>query len=56
MESTADAEVLPLMWVFTYKIDQDGYLTSFKARLVIRGDLQELLEDTYVATLAIRNF
>jgi hypothetical protein len=23
---TADAEVLPLMWVFTYKFDEDGYL------------------------------
>jgi hypothetical protein len=42
--------------VFTYKIGQDGYLTSFKARLVVRGDLQEPLEDTYAATLAIRNF
>ncbi|KAI0992158.1 hypothetical protein K3495_g16028, partial [Podosphaera aphanis] len=33
-----------------------GYLTSFKARLVVRGDLQEPLDDTYAATLAIRNF
>lgn len=55
-KSTADAEVLPLMWVFTYKVSQDGFLTAFKARLVIRGDLQDPLEDTYAATLAIRNF
>ncbi|KAI1007819.1 hypothetical protein K3495_g421 [Podosphaera aphanis] len=40
-KTTADAEVLPLMWVFTYKISEEGYLASFKARLVIRGDLQE---------------
>ncbi|KAI0991462.1 hypothetical protein K3495_g16725, partial [Podosphaera aphanis] len=55
-KTTADAEVLPLMWVFTYKISEEGYLASFKARLVVRGDLQESLENTYAATLAIRNF
>ena len=32
---TADAEVLPLMWVFSYKFDEDGYLYQFKARLVV---------------------
>jgi hypothetical protein len=30
---------LPLMWVFTYKFDVDGYLLKYKARLVVRGDL-----------------
>lgn len=44
------------MWVFTYKTSEEGYLASFKVRLVVRGDLQELLENTYAATLAIRNF
>jgi len=39
--TTADAEVLPLMWVFTYKFDKDGYLYKFKARICVRGDLQE---------------
>lgn len=53
---TADAEVLPLMWVFTYKFDEDGYLCRFKARLVIRGDLQQPYGDTYAATLAARTF
>jgi hypothetical protein len=38
--ATADAEILPLMWVFTYKFDEDGYLYKFKARLCVRGDLQ----------------
>ena len=55
-EASADAEGLPLMWVFTYKIDEDGCLTAFNARLVVRGDLQAEVEDTYAATLAIRNF
>jgi hypothetical protein len=55
-KATVDAECLPLMWVFTYKIAEDGYLLSFKARLVVRGDLQDQVDDTYAATLAIRNF
>ncbi|KAI0997251.1 hypothetical protein K3495_g10934 [Podosphaera aphanis] len=55
-KATADAGVLPSMWVFTYKTSKTGYLTSFKARLVIRGDLQEPFDDIYAATLAIRNF
>jgi hypothetical protein len=55
-KATADGEVLPLMWVFTYKTDGDGYLSRFKARLVVRGDLQAPLDNTYAATLAIRNF
>lgn len=55
-KTTADSEVLPLMWVFTYKTDGDGYLSRFKARLVVRGDLEAPLDNTYAATLAIRNF
>jgi len=38
-----------------HNIDEDGYLTAFKARLVARGDLQAEVEDTYAATLAIHN-
>ncbi|KAF7577972.1 Dimer-Tnp-hAT domain containing protein [Pyrenophora tritici-repentis] len=45
-----------LMWVFTYKFDEDGYLYRFKARLVVRGDLEQLYGDTYAATLAARTF
>jgi len=47
---------LPLMWVFTYKFDDDGYFLSFKARLVARGDLQATEEETYAATLAAQMF
>ena len=53
---TAQAEVLPLMWVFTYKLDQDGYFSRAKARIVVRGDLQTQWGDTYAATLAARVF
>jgi hypothetical protein len=37
---TADAEILPPMWVYTNKFDEDGYFLKAKARLVVRGDLQ----------------
>ena len=55
-KSKVDTEPLPLMWVFTYKFDQDGYLLKHKARLVARGDLQYTAEDTYAATLAAQTF
>ena len=51
-----NAEVLPLMWVFTYKFNENGFLHKFKARLVVRGDLQTVYEETYAATLAARVF
>ena len=54
---TADrTDAVPLMWVFTYKFNEDGYLLKHKARLVVRGDLQQQYGDTYAATLAARLF
>jgi hypothetical protein len=49
---------LPLKWVFTYKCDQDGYFVKCKARIVVRGDLQDTntLDSTYAATLAAKSF
>jgi hypothetical protein len=44
------------MFVFTYKFDEDGYLTKFKARCVVRGDLQKPFGDTYATTLAVKSF
>jgi hypothetical protein len=44
------------MWVFAYKFDEDGYLYKFKARLVVRGDLQQNYGNTYAATLAAKIF
>ncbi|XP_044718854.1 reverse transcriptase (RNA-dependent DNA polymerase) domain-containing protein [Hirsutella rhossiliensis] len=50
-------KLLPLTWVFKYKFDKHGFLTKFKARLCVRGDLQQLGDkDTYAATLAGRSF
>jgi len=52
----AQNEVLPLIWVFKYKLDSEGYLTKYKARVCVRGDLQTTADDTHAATLAIRIF
>ena len=49
---TDDTVPLLVMWVFTYKFDEDGYLLKHKARLVVQGDLQTLEEETYATTLA----
>jgi hypothetical protein len=48
--------IVPLMWVFDYKCDDDGYLLKHKARIVVRGDLQPpSTKDTYARTLATRS-
>jgi hypothetical protein len=60
-EEQADKHIgklLPLKWVFTYRADQHGNLERYKARLCVRGDLQEKghFEQTYAATLAAKSF
>jgi hypothetical protein len=52
------AFIIPTMWVFTYKFDSNGNLVKYKARLVVRGDLQKdsRFQDNYAATLAARIF
>jgi Reverse transcriptase (RNA-dependent DNA polymerase) len=49
---------IPLKWVFKYKPDSNEYVTRYRSRLVIRGDLQEesSILSTYAATLAARSF
>ena len=32
-------DLLFLMWVFKYKTDSDGFITKYKSRFVVRGDL-----------------
>lgn len=49
-------QIIPLIWVFTYKFDTEGYLLKFKARLCVRGDLQFTERDTFAATLAGKSF
>ncbi|EMT69241.1 hypothetical protein FOC4_g10000290 [Fusarium odoratissimum] len=50
-------QILPLKWVFTYKLDDTGHLVRHKARICVRGDLQHHSgEDIYAATGAYRSF
>ncbi|KAI6251533.1 hypothetical protein HI914_00119 [Erysiphe necator] len=52
-----EGHMVPLKWVWTYKFDSESYLTKFKERLSVRGDLQlPTLQETYVAKLAIKTF
>ena len=56
-EEAKGARILPLKWVFKYKVDSEGHLLKCKARVCIRGDLQPpTYEDTRAATLAVRTF
>ena len=38
---TEDREVIPLTWAFRIKRNPNGEFDKFKARLVVRGDLQD---------------
>ena len=54
--SVVKTKPIPLTWVFRYKIDEDGYLKSFRSRICVRGDLQPPSDrDTYAATLASKS-
>ena len=48
----SNENILPLMWVLSYKFNEDGYLERHKARLVARGDLEFNQDDTYASTPA----
>jgi len=41
VEPPKGARTIPTKWTFNYKPDADGFITKFKARLVVRGDLQQ---------------
>eukprot|EP00980_Cylindrotheca_fusiformis_P019967 scaffold7036_cov69-Cylindrotheca_fusiformis.AAC.1 len=42
-----DAQVVPLTWVFRIKRLPNGLFSKFKARLCVRGDLQDEHRETY---------
>jgi hypothetical protein len=50
--------LIPLMWVFIYKVDLDGFLARCRSRIIVRGDLQEedSIISTYISTLIARTF
>ena len=44
------------MWVFTYKIDSDSYITKFKLHLIAHKNLQSTKKHTYTVTITIQTF
>jgi hypothetical protein len=48
--------IIPIMLIFKYKFDENGFLIKYKARLVARDDMQHTNQNTYAATLAARIF
>jgi hypothetical protein len=55
--SDGNQQIISLKWVFTYKTDSDDYLIKYKARIVIRSDLQMIdSQDVYATTLASKVF
>src|SRR6266699_5272030 len=54
--SVTKTKPIPFIWVFRYKIDENGYLKSFKNRIYVRGDLQlPSNKDIYTTTLASKS-
>jgi hypothetical protein len=51
-------KITSLKWVFKYKTNEDKYLLKFKARIVVRDDLQMIdnAQDVYVFTLTNKIF
>ncbi len=49
-----DQKIISLKWVFTYKNDLDNYLIKYKARIMIRNNLQDAdLQNVYATRLAV---
>jgi len=52
-----DAYVIPTIWVYAYKFDDEGFVKKVKARLCVQGNKQVLTHaETRAATLAARCF
>ncbi len=53
-----DYKLISLKWIFIYKSDSNDFLIKYKARIVIRDDLQKVdnAQKMYAATLASKIF
>ena len=57
VDKKKDVKYIPLMWRFTDKYDEGAKWVKAKARVVVRGDLQDTsAQDVYAATLAFKVF
>jgi hypothetical protein len=53
-----DYKLISLKWIFIYKFDSNDFLFKYKARIVIRDDLQKInnAQNVYAATFASKIF
>ncbi len=53
-----DYKLISLKWIFIYKFDSNDFLFKYKARIVIRDDLQKVnnVQNVYAATFALKIF
>jgi hypothetical protein len=53
-----DYKLILLKWIFTYKSDLNDFLSKYKARIVIRDDLQKInnVQNVYAVTFALKIF
>ncbi len=53
-----DYKLISLKWIFIYKSDSNDFLFRYKARIVIRDDLQKVnnAQNVYAATFALKIF
>jgi hypothetical protein len=51
-----DYKLISLKWIFIYKSDSNDFLFKYKARIVIRDDLQKVnnTQNVYAATFALK--
>jgi hypothetical protein len=58
VEKRDDYNLISLKWIFIYKFDFDDFFFKYKARIVIRDDLQKVnnAQNVYVATFASKIF
>jgi hypothetical protein len=53
-----DQQIIPVLWVFTYKLNGQGLIAKHKARLCVRGDLQRHVnrDEISAATATFKTF
>jgi hypothetical protein len=57
LNKSENQKIISLKWVFIYKNDSNDYLTKYKARIVMKDDLQNAdSQNVYAATLTSKVF
>jgi hypothetical protein len=56
-QQAENQKIISLKWIFIYKNDSNDYFTKYKARIVMRDDLQNAdSQDVYAVTLTSKIF